>query len=294
MAERFLYLPSVAFALAAAALAYRFVPPRTAAMVLGALVLLCAGRTFARNADWDNDLTLTSHDVAVVPDSFRIRAMYGEFLLQADRANIDRAIPQEEAAWAILQTVPPAWGYPQIPSSLGRLYGVKGDMLGPSSPEGAAWYGKALAMSQRAMAIADASQKDFDDAQLRAGKPLPARLPYQNVYYFAALGFRSTRRFAEAIDAYRRAQAVQPANAEYYTGIADSYAGLGDSARAAVTVLEKDLAFGLAPEGAVQISQADVCQALSSLTATYTAARDLERAAAFRARRTQAGCSAAH
>jgi hypothetical protein len=41
---------------------------------------------------------------------------------------------------------------------------------------------------------------------------------------------------------------------------------------------------------AAPISQADACQALSNLTATYTAARELQRASEFRARAAQAGC----
>jgi hypothetical protein len=321
MAERFLYLPSVGFAVAAAAVAYRFATPRNAAIVLGALALLFAGRTLARNADWNNDLTLTAHDVETAPNSFRLRAMYGEFLFQAGPVNIDRAIPQEEAAWALLQSVPAAWGYPQIPSSLGRLYGVKGDMLGPSTPQGAAWHAKALTMAQRATAIADASQQDFDRMQLRAGKPLPRRLPYQNVYFFAALGFRGAGRYFEAIDAYRHAQTIAPVNPDYFNGIADTYSSMGDPGLAAVTLVEKGLALGLtppvmaeiggayqkAPGGSCAVSsqsglaalnsecprvRADICQALRHLVALYTDARDPQRADEFRSRIAQSGCTA--
>jgi tetratricopeptide (TPR) repeat protein len=320
MAERFLYLPSVGFAVALAALIYQFAPPRTAALVLGALILLFAGRTLARNPDWNNDLTLTAHDVEVVPNSFRFHEMYGEFLFLADRANIDRAIQQEEAAWALLQSVPPAWGYPQIPASLGRLYGVKGDMVGPSTPEASAWHAKALAMSERAMAIANASQQDFDNAQIQAGKPMPRRPAYQNVYFIAALGLRGAARYTEAIDAYRRAQAIEPENLQYYTGIADTYAAMGDPGQAAVTLLEKGLALGMTPEVLAEIGRAydkapggscavalqsglaalntncprvrgDICQALNNLVKTYHEARDEQRAAEFRTRLPQAGCT---
>jgi len=322
MAERFLYLPAVGFAIAVAALVYHFAAPRTATIVLGSLALLFAGRTLARNADWDNDLTLTGHDVQVVPSSFRFCAMYGEFLFQESRTNIDRAIVQEEAAWALLQPLPPAWLFPQIPSSLGRLYGVKGDMVGASTGEGAAWYAKALAMSERAIAIANTSQQTFDDLQLRAGKPLPRRLSYQNAYFFAALGYRGARRYPEAIGAYRRAQAIDPANPDYYTGIADTYTAMDDPGAAAVTFLEKGLALGLTPAVMAEIARAyekapggscaigsqaglpalntdcpririDVCQSLENLVTLYSDARDGQRAAEFRARMTQSGCVAA-
>jgi tetratricopeptide (TPR) repeat protein len=322
MAERFLYLPSVGFAIAVAALAYRFARPRTAALFLGAAIVLFAARTLARNPDWDNDLALTRHDVAAAPRSSRLHAMYGEFLFQTgSTANIDRAIAEEETAWALLAPLPPAVSYAVIPSSLGRLYGIKGDMAGPATPQGAMWHAKALAMAERAVAIATATQQRFDDVQLRAGKPLPRRLSYQNVFAFTAIGYRTAGRYAEAIGSYRRALAIAPANPEYYAGIADSYTSMGDFGAAAVTILEKGLAFGLtpavmaemgrayekAPGGACAIGnqaglpaldtdcprvRADLCRALHNLAKTYTDAREEQRAAEFQGRAAQLGCAA--
>src|ERR1035441_8524301 len=63
MAERFLYLPSVAFAIALVALLGRLKNGRYTATVVTILAVLYVGRTFARNAAWNNDLTLASADV---------------------------------------------------------------------------------------------------------------------------------------------------------------------------------------------------------------------------------------
>jgi tetratricopeptide (TPR) repeat protein len=319
MAERFLYLPSIGFAAAIAALVYRFAPPRPAALALGAAVVLLAGRTLARNPQWDNDLALTSHDVAVAPNSFRLRAMYGEFLFQASPSNVDRAIAQEEIGWAMLAPLPAAYGYPQIPASLGRLYGAKGDQMPAGSPERAAWHAKALALNQRAAAISDATQKAFDEAQLQAGKPLPPLLPYQNVYLFLALGYQSLGRYSESIAAYRRALAMNPSDAGFYNGIAQSYTAMGDSGGAAVTYLEYGLASGLTPEtmnaiaaayekapgGACAVNRqsgvptldpgcarvpADICRAYANLVQTYTNGRDPARTAEFRTRAVGSNC----
>ena len=37
--------------------------------VMGALILVCAVETIARNSDWKNDNTLFMHDVNIVPNS---------------------------------------------------------------------------------------------------------------------------------------------------------------------------------------------------------------------------------
>ena len=79
MAERFLYLPAIGFAVALSALVYRFVP-RRAAVALGIVAALFAARTLVRNRDWDNEITLMGHDSKVVPRSFRVHDSYGEFL----------------------------------------------------------------------------------------------------------------------------------------------------------------------------------------------------------------------
>src|SRR5581483_10547483 len=58
MAERFLYLPAIAAAACAVAglfwLANRISRPRLAIVVAGCLILLCASRTWRRNADWQD------------------------------------------------------------------------------------------------------------------------------------------------------------------------------------------------------------------------------------------------
>jgi hypothetical protein len=95
MAERFLYLPAIAVAAglvwAVYAAARRWRLQKAAPMVLGAALVLLGVRTFARNRDWQDDLTLSAAAVRVSPASFKAHEMHANALLESDasHANID-------------------------------------------------------------------------------------------------------------------------------------------------------------------------------------------------------------
>ena len=71
MALRFLYLPSIGFAVAVAALVWRLKNEKAARAVLAALVVLFAARTLARNPAWASDGALAAADVDNGTRSFR-------------------------------------------------------------------------------------------------------------------------------------------------------------------------------------------------------------------------------
>ena len=86
MAERFLYLPSIGLAGCVVA-AIRALGPRvsrqrlrTAWIALGFLCLVCAGRTYARNFDWGDDLSLWISAVEVCPGSAKAHYNLGSAL----------------------------------------------------------------------------------------------------------------------------------------------------------------------------------------------------------------------
>jgi tetratricopeptide (TPR) repeat protein len=113
MAERFLYLPAIAFSAALVAAAHaassRLGNPRLLPAVLGLIVAAYAARTWARNVDWQNDLTLATTTVAVSPESYKSHLMMANSLFDADseRAGIDRVLAEAEKSLAILQPLPP-------------------------------------------------------------------------------------------------------------------------------------------------------------------------------------------
>jgi tetratricopeptide (TPR) repeat protein len=300
MAERFLYLPSVAFAIALAALAWRVASRKTATMLLAAAILLCASRTFARNFAWRDNLALASTDIRSAPASFKLYEMLAKSLYDQDpRRNLDQATVEEEHAWAIVEPLPPELSTQLTPSYLGLYYRLKGDAAGgPRTPSGRAWYERSVDILLRARAISRASEKAFDETQRAAGKPLSARGASQDLYLNLAAGLLGLGRYAEAAETCRYAMGLDPRRIESYNGMALAYLGLGRSQDAAVVMEERGLmeGFGLAtlsglaelyqkvPEGSCAVEGGqlnphcpvlmhDLCRATADLMAAHREAR---------------------
>jgi hypothetical protein len=121
-ADRFLYLPSIGLALVAASLIFRLKDRRIAIGVAAAIIALFAVRTWLRNPDWNNDLTLATADVKAAPGSFRLHEVRARKLFaESPDSNVDEAIREGETAWAILQPVPAADNDAHTPARLGVL-----------------------------------------------------------------------------------------------------------------------------------------------------------------------------
>jgi hypothetical protein len=162
MAERFLYLPLVgllACAVIATFAAGRHLhAPWLAPVLLGALLCGFTVRTWARNGDWQDDLTLDRASVASAPASFKTHRMLAEALYGADaeHTHLDEAIAEAEKSLAILQPVPDAWSNAEIYRFAGDCYLTRGDrQKGPEAQES---FRRALAVLQRGAAILEASR----------------------------------------------------------------------------------------------------------------------------------------
>ena len=300
MAERFLYLPSVAFAVALAALVPRMVPRKAATLLLAAAVALCACRTFARNFAWHDNVALASSGVQVAPASFKLHDMLAKALFDRDQqGNLDRAIAEEERAWAILQPLPPRLSTELTPTSLGIYYRLKGDASGgPHTPEGRAWYEKSATVLGRAQEISRAAETAFDETQRAAGKPLSARGALPDLYLNLTAALLGLDRYAEALEAARYALGLDPRQTEAVVGMMLAWRGMGRPRDAAAAFLEQGLMddfqpatvnalaelYGKVPEGscAVRYGQlnrwcpavaSDLCRASADLAAAYREAR---------------------
>jgi tetratricopeptide (TPR) repeat protein len=300
MAERFLYLPSVAFAVALVALVSRAVPRKAATVLLAAAVVLCACRTFARNFAWHDNVALASTDVETVPASFKLHDMLAKSLYDQDpRGNLDRAIAEEERAWAILQPLPPPLSTELTPSYLGIYYRLKGDASGgPGSAQGRAWYEKSAAVLRRAREISRAAESAFDETQRTAGKPLSARGASPDLYLNLAAALLGLDRYAEALDAARYGLGLDPRRTEATEEMALAWLGMGRPREAAAAVLEKGLLegfegatlntlaelYGKVPEGSCAVREGrlnpqcpvvarDLCRASAELAAAHREAR---------------------
>jgi tetratricopeptide (TPR) repeat protein len=249
MAERFLYLPSVAFAMAVAGLAWRYLSPRVAWATLGALALLYTGRTWARNADWRDNLTLGLADVETAPRSARLHDMLAKAWFDRDpRANLDRAIAEQETAWKLVRALDPDQSSELIPARLGIYYAERA-ALAPEA-ERRAWREKSVAVLLEARKISLAAEQSFDNAQLKHDKPPAPRQAFVLLYLYLADDYLSLGRFSEALDALRYARILAPRFPPLYEAMAAAYRGLGDAQGEAVARAGQALAEGRAPDPA--------------------------------------------
>jgi tetratricopeptide (TPR) repeat protein len=243
MGERFLYLPSVGFAIAVVALAYRPGRDRIAAVALTVVIALFAVRTFARNFAWKDDLTLAANDVRVAPQSFKLHLNLADALFKQDPVrNIDRVLREAESAWGIVGSLPPERIPPLTPSNLGSYYGAKGDQMGGlTTAQGRALYRQALALLLRAREADQAGEKKYDQDLRAHGKPLAFRFGFQRVYLNLGLVYDRMGRNAEALDAYRHAQGLNPETTVFYDLISETCLAIGKPELAALALVEKNL-----------------------------------------------------
>jgi tetratricopeptide (TPR) repeat protein len=309
MAERFLYLPSVAFAVAAAALAYRARPQVARAIIASAVVLLAAC-TVARNRAWESNLSLAAADVTTAPRSFRVHQMLGDALFQSDpRRNIDAAIHEEEVAWSIVSALPNDRIQQQVPASLGLYYRVKGDA---SPADRRAWYEKSLGVLERARDVSRTTERAYDAAQLTHGRPLTARVANRALYLYLGTTYQRLGRPADAVEAYRYGRELDPGMPEMYDALSSAYRDTGNLEWAAIAMDQKALVLGLNPPTvaalkalygdnscAIQGDQlnlgcarvlSDMCKAWADLSAVFHAARLPEQSRAFQEAAVQNGC----
>ncbi len=306
MSERFLYLPSIGVAIAIAALIFRIKDGRVGFALIAAIVVVFAVRTFLRNPDWYNDLTISTADVKAAPASFRphelrARRLYAE----SPEGNLDEAIREDEAAWAILRPLPPVDSDQRTPSRLGALYRKKGE------------YQKSLDVLLRAREISRAREKAFDDAQLAHGLPLTYRLADDVLYFNLAGTYSDLGKLPEALDALRYERILSPEAPDSYDAMARVYIKRGDFASAAVALDERALTSGPTadtvstlrevyshlPEGSCAFKTDGTglnpecpgvlqhrCAALSDLAQVFRDARIPDMAARFNGLAGQQGC----
>ena len=106
LSERFLFTPSLAFAMAVGygcTKVYRINSYRKPLMfTLGLFLFLSAGKTMARNNVWKNDLTLFTTDVEVSKNSAKVRNAAGGALLSACAKSTDPMEKQTMAKEALI------------------------------------------------------------------------------------------------------------------------------------------------------------------------------------------------
>jgi hypothetical protein len=147
MAERFLYLPAIAFAAGIAVLLGRV--PRFAPVIAAVIVVALSARTIARNADWRSDLTLGKSATETSPESYKGHKLLAAALFEA-HAPIEQVISEGDRMLAILSPLPPLRNNADSWRRAAMWYMAKGD---PASTQ------HAMELLQRCLAIVTAQEE---------------------------------------------------------------------------------------------------------------------------------------
>jgi tetratricopeptide (TPR) repeat protein len=213
MAERFLYLPLIGvlacLVLGVYAVARRWHSPQLAPALLAVLLGGFTVRTWARNADWRDDLSLATAAVAACPDSFKTHQMLAETLYDVDRAqgDVHSALAEAQKAMAILKNVPDAYGTVQIYRFAAGCYLTLGDPT------------RAVATLERGKSILEATRLR-QRAKLRAeGKPdrLLGVSFDDDLYRLLAAAYFAAGEGDKALQAALMSRRVDPGNPEVYS-----------------------------------------------------------------------------
>jgi tetratricopeptide (TPR) repeat protein len=249
MAERLLYLPCVGVIFGIVALAYRGLG-RMAPYLLGVLLAALAVRTFARNADWKSNLTLSAAAVDAQSRSYKAHLLLAESLFSADQkhSRIAEAVAEADRSVSLIAPLSNA-DSPVEPYRAAALYHfIQGlarengrPVSGPAgNPEAEADYRAALRFVDRAIALTEAGT---DWAALRK-RDLAGFYREANGMAFGTLCRLESSICvrlgdpAKAIAAALRAREFDPLAALTYRGIAEALESAGRNHEAAVALLE--------------------------------------------------------
>jgi len=225
MAERFLYLPSIAFAGCAVIFVY-FVCRKVAGLlpvsdnrdrlwihvipraVLCVLAIAFAIRSFVRNFDWDDDVKLWTAAAKVCPNSFKSHKSLAFALYEVDPEgkNIDRIIDEGRRASEVTDRTQIVFLH------LGAYYRIKGDKQAQRNPDGSlvptsdsmVSYWNSVETLRRAVPLDHAFNEDNRQKELRRGRRLEdiPDIGNQEIYMNLGLSLMRLGRHADAREAY--------------------------------------------------------------------------------------------
>jgi tetratricopeptide (TPR) repeat protein len=236
MAERFLYLPSIGLAVCVVVALYaagrRTGLDRLAPVALCLIVAAFAARTWARNTDWRDEVSLMTAAAETSPHSYKSHRALAEALYDSDasHANIDRVIAEAEKSLAILDSVPDGHNNAAAYRQASSYYTTKGHLLA-GGPESVRAYQKALDLLLRAKAIVTATYE-----HLAAKDPDQAKLAeFERSISDARLKLNDP---SKALDAAATAMELDPFNAETYRRLSAAFLANGQADEAAVALIQ--------------------------------------------------------
>ncbi len=252
MAERLAYLPAAGvlacFVMGVYAAARRLQWERAAPVVFCVIACGFAARTWARNRDWQDDMSLARATVSASPNSFKAHVMMAEaiYLGDPEHRDLDSVLAEAERGLAILDPLPDSRNSAEPYRLAGACYLLKGDRLRPQDTAGPLpaasieQYRKALPVLQRGAAIVKAIRAQRRDKLKALGKPDLAFAPNSNddVFRLLSVAYLRLGHGGEALEAASEGRKQDPLNPDDYAQMAEVLEAVGDSGQAASVLMQ--------------------------------------------------------
>jgi hypothetical protein len=251
MAERFLYLPALAFSIilvmAVFAAAHKLRLNTAAPVLLLCLAMAAFGaRTRARNNDWKDSLSLWSAAVRTSPDSFKSHTGLAQ-AMRGDHRDAGQALAENEKSVAILDPLPDRQNTASIYMrtaaqhiEAGYLLKPTGDVA-PSEPAGA-HFERARSLLGRAVAILVAQRADRVRASSIPGQPgnpkLLSRTVEVDAYSMLSEAERRRGHQTEMLRWAREATAAAPRSPDTWQRLHDAVLAAGRPEEARAVMME--------------------------------------------------------
>jgi len=236
MAERFLYLPSIGFAgclvVAVHAVCRRL--PRVATVALALVSVAFAARTFTRNFDWFDDLSLWTGAVKVCPGSYKTHNTLATDLIAVKGADPDRAVGETGRSLAILDPLPDQRNVPAVYANAGFCYRTMGDTL--SKPRSDYWYRRSLDALLRGERIDAVHDQDLRRENAAHGKTI-ARSGWIPLYLELGRTYLRLSEPRKALEALEFGREIRP-DPEFFDEMSAAWLAMDDPQQAAITLME--------------------------------------------------------
>jgi hypothetical protein len=250
MAERFLYLPAVGVIgcviLAGHAVARRYNALRLAAIAAGIVTACLMVRTWERNRDWRDGLSMANAMIETSPNSYKSHKSRAMALYRSDGtySRLDDAIAEFEKSMAILDSLPDEENDAVTYMLAGELYLQKGDRLklnnadGEPSEAAVAYYRRALDALKRCDGIVRVTNR-LERERVQGNSALtglPTR--FAPLYRLLSAVYLRLNDNERSLKEALYARELAPDDAQTYRQLASSYFDIPDPEQGVITLIE--------------------------------------------------------
>jgi tetratricopeptide (TPR) repeat protein len=246
MAERFLYLPAIALSMCVVMALYAL-PWTHAKGALCLIVALFAIRTWVRNADWQDDLSLARATARTSPNSYKGHTLLASALYS--HADIDTVVTEAERGLTPLDHLADLRNYAPPYQQAGLFYLAKGDALLTRDAEGRMVtpaparqaYQRAWEVLERCdLIVRSNNRRENEQARAHAGPEIKP-LRYADLYRLLSQAELRLGDVPRALDHAHYALDLSPFSAPMYLQLADVLVHSGRAEESVVALMEGEI-----------------------------------------------------